>query len=119
MRYTDGMTAKDKTDLSRGFDAGNYGNAYESVLWIRWCRMRNMRPDSNTWYARGCLLGFFSSYELHEVPSTLRERVAALRALHDYDACATCGASLPDEYLRSTHYETRKRACPEGCEEHE
>lgn len=115
MRYTDGMTAKEKTDLSRGFDAGNYGSAYEGQSWRLWCKARNMDPASDTWYARGCALGFFSSYELTEIPGyEMRARVASLRAAHDYDACGTCGASLPDDYLRAHPYETRVRACPDG-----
>lgn len=115
MRFTEDMTRRQKDDLSRGFDRGNYGNAYESQNWEAWSKRIARKSDH---YRMGALLGFFSSYEIDEISDEeLADEVRTLRARHDYDACATCGASLPDDYLRATAYATRTRACPDGCEE--
>jgi hypothetical protein len=116
MRYTERMTAREKESLSRGFDAGNYGNAYESQDWEAW---RKRLSGKSTYYRAGATLGFFSSYELDEINDLdVRERVAHLRSIHDYDACAKCGASINDDYLRANSYVTRVRDCERAGQEH-
>jgi hypothetical protein len=69
---------------SRGFDHGNYGNAYESQDWESWwAENAGKCPiDANPQaWAEGCLLGFFSSYEIHEISDDMvAEEVAAVRA---------------------------------------
>lgn len=64
-------------DHSRGFDAGNYAAAYESETFDE-----EAIEGKSAAFAAGYMLGFFSSYEAHEVPEEHQERVAALRAEH-------------------------------------
>lgn len=68
-------------NFTRGYDAGNYGNAYESQDWNAWSAKRNLSARSNE-YRQGAMLGFFSSYELHEIPESLQNTIAQLRDLH-------------------------------------
>lgn len=71
-----------KTQFSRGYDRGNYGNAYESQNWTAWSK-RNGFAKSSQPCREGMLLGFFSSYELHEISDEyVREQVEGLRAKH-------------------------------------
>lgn len=72
----------------RGFDRGNYGSAYESENWDTWKdqranKMPNLRGLNAEYYEAGLMLGFFSSFELHEIGDEfVREQVAALREKH-------------------------------------
>jgi hypothetical protein len=70
-----------RTDFSRGYNRGNYGNAYESQDWETWYA-DNSGQHSDA-YREGMILGFFGSYELHEIATAeLAEQVATLRAKH-------------------------------------
>ncbi len=92
MRYPEAFTLQQKEDLSRGFDHGNYGNAYECDDWETWCESQGDGEGDedelacDAWspeFHAGALLGFFGSYELHEISDEeVREHVAALRALY-------------------------------------
>lgn len=64
----------DNEDFTRGFDAGNYDNAYASEE-LALCNLRG-RSDAGR---AGYVLGFFSSYETREVPSQWRAEVEVLR----------------------------------------
>jgi hypothetical protein len=73
------MSLSDQAIISRGFDAGNYATAYEGedyeVHQRRiWCKV--------DLYKQAHMLGFFSSYELHEIPEQYREEVEHLRSLN-------------------------------------
>lgn len=58
------FTLREKTDMSRAFDAGNYANAYESRdLEVALKRARYTAPHTRAAF----VLGFFSSYELCEI----------------------------------------------------
>lgn len=61
-------------DYSRGYDAGNYDNAYASEE-LALCNVRGRSAD----YRAGYVLGFFSSYETREVPAEWRAELAELR----------------------------------------
>jgi hypothetical protein len=56
---------------SRGFDRGNYGNAYESRDWDSWysenCGTPSEFAEFADAYRAGLLLGFFASYEITEI----------------------------------------------------
>lgn len=68
---------------SQGYDRGNYGNACESQSWDRWSR-KNRYDEHSEAYREGMLLGFFSSYEPHEISDEeIRDHVAALRMKHN------------------------------------
>jgi hypothetical protein len=75
-----------KEAFSRGFARGNYGNAYESQDWESWYADNCDPPDgceAPEAYAAGCLLGFFSSYEIHEIGDPdVAEAVEALRGVY-------------------------------------
>ena len=76
------LDTESKTQFSRGYDRGNYGNAYESGDWETWSE-RNEFDERSTPYREGMLLGYFSTYELHEISDEdVRDQVAALRAKH-------------------------------------
>ena len=64
--------------VSNGYDAGNYCNAYEcSDLETALGRMEardawrsaNVAPIHREWYRAAFILGFFASYENHEIPA--------------------------------------------------
>lgn len=66
---------------SRGFDCGNYANAYETQDYDQFrethlCDFTGVNGDVHDQFAT---LGFFASYELHEVPVYMRGEVATLR----------------------------------------
>jgi hypothetical protein len=61
------MTNKQKRDISNGFDAGNYASAYETTcLSDALERLSCKRSDA---YRDAFILGFLSTYELHEMGS--------------------------------------------------
>ena len=62
-------------EYSAGFDRGNYCAAYEATS----IDDRHELAWSGDW-REGFVMGFFSSYELHEVPDDWREVVKYLRA---------------------------------------
>lgn len=65
--------------FTRGYDRGNYVNAYESQDWEAWY-LRQPIPKTND-EAEGLLLGFYSSYEIHEISDDGHaEAVAEARA---------------------------------------
>ena len=82
----------------RGYSAGNYANAYDTTDWHEWSEDKDgievtsgegipgvgTRCDvANQMFWDGALLGFFSSYELHEIADeALRDQVRYLRALY-------------------------------------
>lgn len=59
------------TDLSHGFDAGNYANAYETQDLTAGLTKHN---DQSEAFRHAYTLGFFSSYELDEIPSDVRDQ---------------------------------------------
>ena len=63
--------------FSQGFSRGNYGNAYESTDWDSWYA-NNCTGDAEA--REGMILGFFSSYEIDEIPDPeIAETVRVLR----------------------------------------
>lgn len=73
------LLSKEGGYYARGFDRGNYGNAYESNDWDTW--YANNCGTYPKAYRDGMLLGFFSSYELDEIDDEcVRETVEQLRA---------------------------------------
>lgn len=61
------MNTDHDIDLSKGFSAGNYCNAYEGRDFGSAVVKRQVK-DKSTAYATAFMLGFFASYELHEIP---------------------------------------------------
>lgn len=57
-------------NIHRGFDAGNYCNAYETQDLDE--AMAHRDAIRSEWYRTAFILGFFSSYELHEIPDRFR-----------------------------------------------
>ncbi len=71
--------------FSRGFDAGNYASAYVTEDFGAWYDAHDIgnKPAA---FIEGAILGFFSSFELHEIGDEVaREDVAALRLKHGED----------------------------------
>ena len=59
--------------FSRGFDHGNYASAYVTE------DPTDALGETTGDLREGILLGFYSSYELHEISEEYREEVRALR----------------------------------------
>lgn len=82
------MTEQD--DLSRGFDAGNYANAYTSdCLASSWLVQEDGVDDDSDLplpkpYRAAFVIGFFATYEYAEIPEEHREEHEA--ALTKYGA---------------------------------
>jgi hypothetical protein len=51
--------------ISRGFDAGNYANAYETTDYEH--ALASLSPNRSDHYVAAFTLGFFSSYERDEM----------------------------------------------------
>lgn len=73
--------------FSRGYDHGNYGNAYESQDWETWSADQETPEGLDAQeYAHGMLLGFFSSFEAHEIgDEMLAQEVSYLRERYSLD----------------------------------
>lgn len=71
--------------LSRGFDAGNYDSVYVSEDYmVAFSRRSAGEPlSAHDAWCTGYVLGFFSSWELHEVPQDLQEMVTVARTRRD------------------------------------
>lgn len=54
--------------LSQGFSAGNYCNAYETQDYREAYEKHDLYDSDNDAFSVGFRLGFFASYELHEIP---------------------------------------------------
>jgi hypothetical protein len=70
------LTTTDRRCIDAGFAAGNYSNGCETEDYTETEKQRDGR---NGFWRMGFLLGFFSSYELHEVPPEYREQVGTYR----------------------------------------
>ncbi len=79
---------EDYEEFSCGFSAGNYASAYSTEDYALALAqdhedydeaLENLRSDEPLPYRVGHLLGFFSSYELHEVPDDWRRDVRRFR----------------------------------------
>ena len=66
----------DVEEFSRGFDRGNYASAYETQ---RYENAQAAINGSTGFYRVGHLLGFFSAYELSEIPRKWRQEVKRYR----------------------------------------
>lgn len=63
--------------LHRGFEAGNYDNSYVSQSLAVAKRKRRQKVYSEA-YEAAYILGFFDSYENHEIPEIYQEDVISL-----------------------------------------
>jgi hypothetical protein len=70
----------DYHDKSHGFDAGNYAAAYETEDYE--VAANRIAGKVSKTYMQAHMLGFFSSYELHEIPEEWRDEVERLRSLN-------------------------------------
>lgn len=106
-RSHDRRNAKRDDAISRGFDAGNYANAYETTDLET--ALAKLSPNRSAEYVAAFTLGFFSSYELSEMGSDsdayleawslVGERAMALGIAVDppeLQECADCGADTSE-----------------------
>lgn len=63
------MTKRQDDQIHRGFDAGNYANAYETTDYDR--ALASLSMNRSAAYKAAFTLGFFGSYEPHEMGSHL------------------------------------------------
>ena len=78
------MTNTDILETHRGFDAGNYCNAYETEDWD--LAKQKIESGYTEFYRMAFLLGFFSTYELHEITDELlRDEVEHYREVFRKD----------------------------------
>lgn len=63
------MSKRQDDQISRGFSAGNYANAYETTDYDR--AIASLSPNRAKAYVAAFTLGFFGSYEPHEMGSHL------------------------------------------------
>lgn len=74
------MTVERDTELARGFDAGNYANAYETTDYdAALARLSMNRTEA---YVVAFTLGFFSSYEPSEIGEHEQTFTIALMSEH-------------------------------------
>ena len=73
------MRLRDKQVISRGYDHGNFANAYETTSYTRALRsLTGARRKSNN-FVIGFTAGFFSSYEDTEIPEMWLDAVKQCR----------------------------------------
>jgi len=77
-------STNEKIAFSRGEDHGNYENAYVTETWdegrvLDWARRTFPGIGEQESAILGALIGFFSSYESHEVPQEHQEIVEDAR----------------------------------------
>lgn len=77
-------------DLSSGFDAGNYANAYESEDLFR-AMAKDSKRFENKAYTAAFILGFFSSYESAEIPMDVQAEHASALASDQGQAVIAAG----------------------------
>ena len=68
------LSTDDRIQLSRGFSAGDYANAYETTdLESALAHLDEETDDYTEAYRTAFVIGFFASYALHEIPSDARD----------------------------------------------
>jgi hypothetical protein len=67
------MLLMDESYFSLGFDRGNYASAYERS------EPETLADEHPKSFRDGYLMGFFSSFELHEIPPEWRDELEELR----------------------------------------
>ncbi len=80
-------------DISRGFDAGNYGNAYDSTDYEQALAKLSMNRSAE--YVAAFTLGFFSSYEIDEMGEHAETYLEALALVGK--CAAELGIDVPTE----------------------
>jgi hypothetical protein len=66
------MNHKTRNLLSKGFSAGNYASAYVSENYVKAFEADN-GPKEHDAYCTAFVLGFFGSYEVHEIPADCQD----------------------------------------------
>jgi hypothetical protein len=92
-------------EISHGFDAGNYASAYETED-LETALAPMVHQDPSPEYRAAFILGFFSSYSLHEIPSS--DRDAYDDAYWSEAGKAVIAAGYCDD--RAAEYTTEERA---------
>lgn len=96
----DKLSLDERDMLHRGFDAGNYANAYVTENLERAWKNEEASEDSDTpldtngpYYA-GFVLGFFSSYEDHEIGDSEERELRASMLAKWGPACRAAGIAV-------------------------
>ena len=86
------FTLDEKAAMSHGFSAGNYANAYKST------DLERFDLDSVTEHYRvAFVLGFYSSYELDEIPYRMEYEAAYLSCAGQYVVKVACYCDPHDD----------------------
>jgi hypothetical protein len=68
-----------KEQFDKGYTEGNYSSAYVSENpAVAWDKLETEHDKESDFYA-GFILGFFGSYELHEIPLLYQDEVEHIR----------------------------------------
>jgi len=73
------FTTRQLEAFSRGFDHGNFANAYETEDCDVMLQSAKIPKKHGKEFTEGAILGFFLSYELHEIPGEYVDEVERLR----------------------------------------
>lgn len=75
------LTDKEYRNFNNGFTQGDYASAYKTTDYDVFL---DKLPGNASFvchhFRMGCLLGFFNTYELHEIPSEWRDTVELARS---------------------------------------
>lgn len=85
------MAKTQSASFQRGYSHGNFGNAYVTNDWDEFWANNCITPDGMDPkdYSVGCLLGFYSSYEVDEISDNNQaEAVHAHRIAYECDSDA-------------------------------
>lgn len=109
------MTARYDLQLSRGFSAGNYANAYETTNYST--ALARLSMNRSEAYLAAFTLGFFSSYELHEMGQHSEAYEQALASRHGKRCIALGYVDDPSRTftLGTTPAALITRLCREQC----
>lgn len=86
-------------ELSHGFSAGNYANAYQTEDLGEVSEVLDANEEP---YRHAFILGFFSSYELHEIPGDARERFDEAYHSDNGQRVLALGYTEPRDYNAET-----------------
>lgn len=96
-RAIESLSLDERTELSRGFSAGNYCNAYETddldtaLSWLDAECDDETDDDYSEAYRAAFVVGFFATYALHEIPGSDRETFDEMFWSRYGQACLAAG----------------------------
>lgn len=106
--------AKSEADmLSRGFDAGNYAEAYNGRIGL-WGNLRKQKERGNAAFKAAFIIGYYGSYEDHEIPGSDLDEYLSAKASYGSKMKRQGIAVEGIDEKSSQYYDQRNPNAPKG-----